>query len=70
MARCRECKQREAVNGAAHPLLMLPLRLFGLRADRDDWCRGCANSINATGIIAWTLLVLVLALSWIWRLAS
>ena len=68
MARCRECKQREAVPGAGYPLLMLPLRLFGLRADRDDWCRGCANSINATGIIAWALLVL--ALSWTWRLAS
>ncbi len=37
MPRCRECKQREAVSGAAHPLPMLPLRLFGLRADRDAW---------------------------------
>lgn len=63
MARCRECKQREAVSGAGHPLLMLPLRLFGLRADRDDWCRGCAHSVNGCGIMVWT--VLVAAVLWI-----
>jgi len=56
-ARCRECKQREAVPGAAHPLLMLPLRLFGLRADRDAWCRGCAHVVNGSGIMVWTVLV-------------
>ena len=61
MVRCRECKQREAASDAAHPLLMLPLRLSGLRADRDDWCRGCAHS--GSGIMAWT--VLVAAVLWI-----
>ncbi|MFC3714876.1 hypothetical protein ACFONC_01725 [Luteimonas soli] len=64
MARCRECKQREAVPGAGHPLLMLPLRLFGLRADRNDWCRGCANSINVLGVFAWALLALALRSAW------
>jgi hypothetical protein len=63
VARCRECRQREAVAGAAHPLLMLPLRLFGLRGDRDDWCSGCAHSVNGTGIMAWT--VLVAAMLWL-----
>lgn len=63
MVRCRECKQREAVPGAAHPLLMLPLRLSGLRADRDDGCRGCAHSVKGSGIMAWT--VLVAAVLWI-----
>ena len=68
MARCRECKQREAVPGAGHPLLMLPLRLFGLRADRDAWCRGCAHSVTALGIMAWALLVT--ALLWAGRLVA
>ncbi|HZW18153.1 MAG TPA: hypothetical protein VFF71_05045 [Luteimonas sp.] len=36
---------------------MLPLRLFGLRADRDDWCRGCAHVVNGSGIMVWTVLV-------------
>ncbi|MGN7724219.1 hypothetical protein ACTJIL_00150 [Luteimonas sp. 22616] len=49
--------------GAAHPLLMLPLRLFGLRGDRGDWCSGCAHSVNGTGIMAWT--VLVAAMLWL-----
>ena len=66
MPRCRECKQREAVSGADHPLLMLPLRLFGLRADRDDWCRGCADSINVLGLFAWALLALALRSAWSW----
>ena len=66
MPRCRECKQREAVSGADHPLLMLPLRLFGLRADRDDWCRGCADPINVLGLFAWALLALALRSAWSW----
>src|SRR3546814_9609927 len=65
--RFRACKQREAVSGAAHPLLMLPLRPFGLRAQRGDWCRGCANQLNVLGLFAWELLALELRSARSWR---
>ena len=68
MARCRECKQREAVPAAVHPLLLLPLRVFGASADRDGWCRGCANSLNGFGMLAWA--VLLLMARWLWALLT
>ena len=68
MARCRECQQREAVPAAVHPLMLLPLRLFGAGADRDGWCRGCADSLNVLGLFAWALLLL--ALRWLWALLA
>lgn len=59
MAACSACGKRDAVPGAGHPVLLLPLRLGGLKADGDGWCRGCALAHDAVGLLVWALLALL-----------
>jgi hypothetical protein len=60
VARCRECKQRQAGPAAAHPPLTQPPRRLGLRAGRSDCRSGLARAVDGSGITGGTVRVAAL----------